>query len=296
MNIILRRPKLGRTSCKEIAKFMNDTVARRCDWPKFRRLMRAGRVAGGYLFRWGCTASVPEGFVIVNTSEAIHQVNEKTAFRKLLQDANPDLVPKTYFHISEVLDYTDGNRTYIPFPLIVRPKKHAQGKMLFKCDSFGELERAVQRCGAGYYISEYIPKVAEYRVAIVSGRVAWCVQKTPADAAAIAWNVARGGRFDQVPFGDWPLRVVKAAIEAFNLTSLDFGGVDVMVDAEGKPYILEINSAPSLTSPYRQECFGKCFNYIIQHGKARIPLIEAKGGWRKFIHPAISEEAQLVGE
>lgn len=292
MHIILRRPKLGRTSCKEIAKFMTDTVARRCDWPKFRRLFN-NPAPKGYAFRWGCTANIPDGYAVVNTSEAIHQVNEKTSFRKLLQDAKPELVPKTWYSYMECNGAVGGAGGFTN-PVIVRPKKHAQGKMLFLCRNYDELVAACERCGVGYYISEYIPKVAEYRVAIVSGRVAWVVKKTPGNPEAIAWNVAQNGRFDQVPFGEWPLRVVKTAIEAFNISKLDFGGVDIMVDAEGKPYVLEINSAPSLTSPYRQECFAKCFQYILENGKARIPLIEAKGGWKKFIHPAISTEAQLV--
>lgn len=293
MNIILRRPKLGRTSCKEIAKFMPDTVARRCDLKKYRLLFNQG-VPRGYLFRWGCSATIPEGYKVVNTSEAIHGVNEKTAFRKVLQDANPELVPKTYFNINEVIEVISNDRTRLPFPLIVRPKKHAQGKMLFKCDTLYELQVSCGRCGEGYYISEYIPKVSEYRVAIVQGRAVWVAQKTPANPEAIAWNVARGGRFDNVSWDNWPSKVVKTAIEGFNLSSLDFGGVDVMVGHDGKCYILEINSAPSLTSPYRQECMGKAFSYIITNGKARIPLIEAKGGYKKFIHPALTADAQLV--
>ena len=86
------------------------------------------------------------------------------------------------------------------------------------------------------------------------------------------------------------------AIEAFNLSSLDFGGVDVMVDADGEVYVLEINSAPSLTSPYRQECFAKAFDYIILNNKERIPLIDGRGGYTKFIHPALEPKAKLVGE
>ena len=288
MHIILRRPKLGRTSCKEIAKFMESTDARRCDWPKFRKLFTKPQIPG-YLFRWGCTANIPDGYAVVNTSEAIHQVNDKTSFRVTLDDA--ELCPPTWFSLIEFTNNLDGRAKY---PVIVRPKKHAQGKMLFLCNNYDELVVACNRCGAGYYISEYIPKVAEYRVAIVSGRAVWVAKKTPADPAAIAWNVARGGRFDNVSWGDWPLKVVKIAIEGFNLSKLDFGGVDVMVDAEGKCYILEINSAPSLTSPYRQECMGKAFQYIIANGKDRIPLIEAKGGYLKFIHPAVAADAKLI--
>ena len=115
-----------------------------------------------------------------------------------------------------------------------------------------------------------------------------------ADPKALAWNVARGGRFDNVRWNDWPLKAVRVAIEAFNLSDLDFGGVDVMVDGDNNAYVIEINSAPSLTSPYRQECMAKAFDYILENGKERIPLIKERGGYTKFIHPAITDKAKMV--
>ncbi len=278
--IILRRPKLGRTSCKFIAGFMQQYCrSRRND----KRVPLADVV-----FRWGCTSTVAGDPKIINKAEAIHLVNDKAAFRKVMQDANPELVPKTSFA------YFDKD---IEYPCIVRPARHAQGKRLYKCNSPVDLEDCLTNnfvIGEGYYISKYIPKVAEYRVAVVNGRAVWVAKKTPANPEAIAWNVARGGRFDNVGWKEWPLKVVKTAIEAFNLSGLDFGGVDVMVDAEGKAYVLEINSAPSQTSPYRQECFAKAFDYIIANGNANIPLVQEKGGYKKFIHPAICTEATLA--
>ena len=129
----------------------------------------------------------------------------------------------------------------------------------------------------------------------VQGRVVWVAEKTPDDPSDIAWNVARGGRFDNVRWGDWPLRAVRVSREAFLLSRLDFGAVDVMVDAEGECYVLEINSAPSQTSPYRQKCMAKAFDYIMRNeNKERIPVTEARGGWKKFIHPALSDEAILI--
>jgi glutathione synthase/RimK-type ligase-like ATP-grasp enzyme len=292
VNIILRRRKLGRTSCKEIAKHVPNCLVVRND-----RDTPSTGVLGPVpkLFRWGTTSNVPEGYDIINQAAAIHEVNDKSGFRmKLMQEA-PDTIPKTWIDIDVFMEDTNPwNRIDDHIPVIVRPRMHSQGRNLYKCDTIDALYAAVRRCGEGYYISQYIPKVAEYRVFVVSGRVCWVANKTPANPDAIAWNVAAGGRFDNVGFGDWPLRVVKCAIEAFNVSGLDFGGVDVMVDAEGKPYVLEINSAPSQTSPYRQECTGKCFAYIVAHGKQCIPLIQQKGGWRKWIHPAISQEAILV--
>ena len=68
-------------------------------------------------------------------------------------------------------------------------------------------------------------------------------------------------------------------------------GTPIMIDADGNCYILEINSAPSLTSPYRQQCMAKAFNYIVANNKTRIPLTTSRGGYKKFIHPAICNEA-----
>jgi len=141
-----------------------------------------------------------------------------------------------------------------------------------------------------------IKKVAEYRVFVVQGRVVSVAEKTPSNPDDIAWNVAQGGRFDVVSWDNWPLQAVRKSVEAFNLTELDFGGVDVMVDADGKAYVIEINSAPSLTSEYRQQCMAKAFDWIATNGKERIPLISEKGGYRKFIHPCITDRAILVDE
>lgn len=277
--VILRRRKLGRTSCREINKFSkNDIEVVRNDklYPKLNN------VKINYLFRWGCTSSIYHGDidVVVNKASAIHLVNDKTTFRDLMDDQN--LCPKTWFDIDD---------TEITYPCVVRPKIHHQGRKLFLCWDKGDLVAARSICGEGYYISEYIDKVAEYRVFVVQGRCVCVAKKTPANKDIVAWNVAQGGKFDNVRWSDWPLKAVKKSIQAFNLSGLDFGGVDVMVDKDGECYVLEINSAPSLTSPYRQECFAKAFDYIIENGVKHFPSIDElpKGGYTKFIHPAIKE-------
>jgi glutathione synthase/RimK-type ligase-like ATP-grasp enzyme len=279
--IILRRPKLG-LSVKHLVEKSNliDKVIRN-DRPFPPDV--------SLVFRWGTTSNVPCNNV-VNTAEAIHRVNDKAGFRQVLMDNPSNLVeylcPATFFSQENVNNFV--------YPLVVRPRIHAQGRHVYLVNNQAELQSAINRCGPGWYASEYIAKVAEYRVTFVQGRVVWVAKKTPADPAAIAWNVARGGRFDNVRWDEWPLRSIKVAREAFMSSGLDFGAVDVMVDAEGRPYVLEINSAPSQTSPYRQECMAKAFDYIVEHGKESIPVIAERGGYRKFIHPALTPDAQMV--
>jgi len=277
--VLLRRRKLGATSCREIsAKSTTGISVIRND--------RNVPPETDLVFRWGTTSNVPVRNVI-NTARAIHEVNDKAGFRMKLTERG--LCPVTW----DSIDLFD--RHGHPYPLIVRPRRHSRGRNVYVANDYDELVRITNRLGEGnYYFSELINKVAEYRVFIVQGRVASVAKKTPGNPDDIAWNVARGGRFDNVRWDDWPLKAVKVSVEAFNLSELDFGGVDVMVDATGNAYVIEINSAPSLTSEYRQTCMAKCFDYIVRNGKERIPLIQERGGYRKFVHPAITERAILA--
>lgn len=281
--VILRRPKLGRTSCREIARYINahnqslNVTVHRND----RKVKVSNPDA---LIRWGTTStSGMSTGTVYNTSQAIHQVNDKAGFRKYLREHAPDIIPRTVF---------DGEETAFTLPhIIIRPRNHAQGKHTYLIENGVGLLDAIAKCGDGWYASEYIPKVAEYRVMFVQGRVAWVANKIPSNPDAVCWNVAKGGKFENVAWSDWPLRAVKVARQAFMLTDLDFGAVDVMVDADGKPYVLEINSAPSQTSPYRQEATAKCFAAMLTSHFKNYDISEKKGDWKKFIHPALSDKA-----
>lgn len=287
-NYIIRRISLGRTSCREISRFSKTGIeVYRNDGKKYlpekNKYINGKPPADiGYVFRWGVTSEIPYGKV-VNKVEAIHKVNNKGAFRKLLSENN--LAQKTWL---------PGDKLDLEYPVVVRRNNHAQGKNLHVCNNLQEFNAATAKYPQNWYASGLIKKIAEYRVFVVSGRVVWVANKTPGNPNQVAWNVAQGGAFNNVNWGDWPLRVVKTACLAFDLSGLDFGGVDVMVDAEGKCYVLEINSAPSQTSPYRQECTAKAFDYIVENGKDKIPLIDKLGGYLKFIHPCMSEKAIIA--
>jgi len=238
-----------------------------------------------FYIRWGCTSNLPRGkeHQVLNESKAIHAVADKLEFRRTLQD-NGELCPKTWF---------DKHLPHDVGQVVIRTRNHHQGRGLWVYHSNDlDLGLMMIKLGPnGFYVNELINKVREYRVFMVSGRVVCVAEKTPGNPDDVAWNVAKGGRFDNVRWGNWPNSVCRIAVQAFNLSGLDFGGVDVMVDEEGKCYVLEINSAPSLTSPYRQLCMAKAFDYIVEKGKDFIPLNDEHDyGWRKYIHPAVKKK------
>lgn len=233
------------------------------------------------LIRWGCTSETVVPLALqVNKTKAIHDTNNKLGFRAMMMDKNPTAIPDTWFSYDEV--------PADAYPVVVRPCYHAQGKNFHVVYDRHQLWTVMQALH-NPYVSRLIEKVAEYRVYVVGGRVATVAEKTPDDPKAHAWNVAQGGRFDVVKWGSWDMGAVRVAVEAMNLTPLDFGGVDVMVDEDGRAYVIEINTAPSLPFlsdgrvSYRQKCMSKALMYTGTTDQATFE------NWKGCIHPTIKE-------
>lgn len=311
MITFLRRKKLGAGSIRGMTSFLNQdgreprsvssilSLGQGASCVRNDRLQDPRAVAAmeesTLVVRWGCTTSagVPLSKQ-VNPSRAISIVGDKLGCRKMLREMDPTLIPTTIINgdNDNETSWLSGSQ-----PLVLRPRTHAQGRNLFVVNGLEELLNVVNNnvrvFSSGWYASELINKVAEYRVYVVSGRVATVARKTPDDPSAVAWNVAQGGRFDVVNWGNWPLEVCRVAVEAFNhVPGLDFAGVDVMVDENGRAYVIELNSAPSLpllsdgSVSYRQKCMAHCFAYMADNGKDRMPLSD-ETGWRRYIHPAV---------
>ena len=308
--IILRRRKLGRGSSKGITDASTTGISTVRNWKdRFPANL-------SIVFRWGCTSSLERRDVtVVNTAESIHWCADKKQGRLDMQAAGVK-VPKTFNPSYILASFGDGGEgdwgaaaaaeAGLDKEYVLRPARHSQGRDLlhgtledidnsldFLYQSRSLHDRELYMAYLDGYLSYKIDKVAEYRVFVCQNRAVWVAKKTPGNPEDVAWNVAQGGRFDNVRWGEWPMAVVVEAMKAAKVSGTDFCGVDVMVDAEGTPYVLEVNSAPSQTSPYRQQCVAKAFDYIVQNGKQHFPDPDSPRRWRDAIHPAlIPDEAQ----
>ena len=283
--IILRRRKLGRTSAREIAAKMQQPCKVVRNW-RDRDWQGCGGLLGPLVvFRWGCTSSLGmlgSRFTVVNPADRISWCSDKKQGRLDMQEAGVP-VPKTFGTLNDwARGRVKGNK------YVLRPRQHAQGRNLCVASTLGDMADFVNQ-HQDVYISELVNKVAEFRVFVCQNRVVWVAQKTPGNPEDVAWNVARGGRFDNVRWADWNTKVIDAALKASVVSGTDFCGVDVMVDAEGNAFVLEVNSAPSQTSPYRQASVAKAFDYIVQNGKRHFDKVEWNPSrtWKSYIHPAL---------
>lgn len=281
----VRRRNLGRGSVKGMRNSMSVPTTHFKHWTN---KTFGSKEEPSLIVRWGCTAAMPfDGVKVLNRVSAINCVNDKRGFRALMRDILPDLIPSSVFTLEEAQDES-------LYPMVVRRAHHAQGKHLWLVNDYSELQAVVNVLGEGnWYASKYIKKVSEYRVYVVSGKVVTVAEKTPENPDAIAWNVAQGGHFDVVKWDDWPLSACHNACKVLKHTGLDFGGVDVMIDEEGKDYLIEVNSAPSLpylsdgSTSYRQRMMGRAFEYIYNNGNDWLDINNDYGNWRDVIHPCV---------
>lgn len=272
MSYILRYGKMGEKTCPIIAEEAGLDVFKAGD-----KLPNDAE----YLFRWGTTVNVGGDVKVVNKIKAINTSADKATFRKTLADNG--LAPRTHVDIK-------GFRNDEFWPALVRPAEHQRSQDMHLCNNPWDVMEALDKVGREFYISEFIQKAREFRVMVVSGRVVWVIEKHPKNKDDVSWGCVTEGTFDYVGWEDWPIALVSNALRAFSLSTLDFGAIDIIMDAEGNAYSLEINTAPFLT-PYYAKTIGKAFKYIIKNGRDHFPLREV-ADWKDAIHPAISDKAR----
>lgn len=179
----------------------------------------------------------------------------------------------------------------------MRPIKHTAGNDFYLVNDPYELVDAINNIDGEWYASEFINKSKEYRVFLVQGKVVNITEKVPHNPGLPIWNVATGNcEFINVKWSDWPLDVAEQAMLAFALSELDFGAVDIIVDTNGIPYVLEVNSAPAMpllsdgSISYRMKCLAKGIDYIIgTDSKEPLPTTQVTT-WKDVVHPAIYSE------
>lgn len=93
----------------------------------------------------------------------------------------------------------------------------------------------------------------------------------PNDPNQLAWNIAQNGQaFNNVKWSDYNNKVCQLGIKALEALKLDFGAVDIMIDKDGNPYLLEVNTAGTLSSSeYSMSRYAMYFDWLAKSDKRR---------------------------
>lgn len=128
-------------------------------------------------------------------------------------------------------------------PVVGRPDKHYGGSEFYLCNTSTEVVSAINH-GCTHF-TEYIEGGREFRCHVAFGKSIKIAEKMGGDS--VIRNFKHGSSFMYPKDFNHKKTLRNLSKKAVMCLGLDFGAVDI-IWKDGKWYILEVNSAPSLTS------------------------------------------------
>lgn len=147
-----------------------------------------------------------------------------------------------------------------------------EGILLARTDVSASSGRGIVVCRPGdtvpaapLYVT-YIPKLVEYRLHVVDNKVIFAQQKKRSSNAEqdkdqkLIRSYDNGWVFCPIDLKDVDEDVKNAGVMAVNGLGLHFGAIDIVIHRDNnKPYILECNTAPGISSPTLLAAYKEAF-------------------------------------
>lgn len=191
------------------------------------------------VLNWGSTERLPADLVALNQPDAVRVSSDQVeSIRRI-----GDLAPRTVARPDDT--------GLLGSEQVVAKRRHGargSGKAVIGADA-GWSERVRYDL-----FQEFIPERREYRVSVLSGRIASAYLKRAPDGTSPenlrpSWNFERAESL--------PRAVAATAREAAHRIGLDYAGVDVIEDLRtGRVYCLEANAAPGMSEDTLRSVYG----------------------------------------
>lgn len=183
---------------------------------------------------------------VFNSKESVMTCDDKAltylAFRNYSIPTPKTIILPYTFNIN-VLNYYDEVKTMIaslPFPFIVKERFGSYGEQVYLVDSEEEFKTLLGKVGKNpLLVQEYIKEAYghDYRVNVVGHQVITAVERfNPNDFRS---NVNQGGTMMEVKLS---VKLKKLAVDATRAVGADFAGVDIILDKDKNPLVLEVNT------------------------------------------------------
>lgn len=231
---------------------------------KFERILNPNFHGTDIIIRWGTQEVIPNDAanIVYNKSSALALVSNKFKSRQVMKEAGVN-VPLN------ITNETPINQ--ISFPVIARPFKHSKGKNFVTLPTHAAFLAHYRANKGGWYYSNFINKVKEFRVHAASGKILNMLEKPNPGGNQIAWNRAQNNEaFVSVKWEDYNINVAMQGLKACKALGCDFLGIDVILDKNNKAWVLEGNSSPTLnTSEYSSLRYAKYFQWLMRSAEKR---------------------------
>lgn len=187
-----------------------------------------------------------EGVRVFNSSETIYQCDDKalTAVALAAQGVKqpPFFVFPLHFwgNIYEYYEKYRANLCALGFPLVLKERQGSFGDQVYLAHTEEELKILIKEHGTkALFAQAYLAKHSgsDYRVNVVGEKVVLTVKRT--NDRDFRSNINQGGSAVVVEENK---TINKLALAAAKAVKADFAGVDVMLNDEDTPVVIEVNS------------------------------------------------------
>lgn len=211
------------------------------------------------IINWG-NYILSDEHITVNFSSSVSIASNKARSRRILQERGI-AVPRSYFW-DNLADCVEVN-----YPIIVRPSHHLGGKNFHVFKEPKALQAFLWGKQMGtWYASEIFPKTHEFRVHCAHGRILMISSKPLVEGEIRANHSITEEAWPAVPRKEWNSKVCEESLKAIESLSLDYGAVDIMYNSENDSVaICEINTAPSICTPYSSGKYAMYFDWLIRN-------------------------------
>lgn len=190
-----------------------------------------------------------QGIPLFNCSRAIEACDDKRRTQDILARAGIPMPPAVSAPLTfdaagyDDLSFIDRAGETLGWPMVIKEAFGSFGMQVHLARDREEAEGIVRGMGnRPFLMQKFIAAAAgrDVRVNVVGGRVAACMARESQNGDFRS-NATLGGR---VAACDPPEEVKALAVRGAEALGLDFAGVDVLTDGEGRPLICEVNSNP----------------------------------------------------
>lgn len=173
-------------------------------------------------------------------------------------------IPKTIPTITKDRDLLKRYAAWLGgFPIILKAVGNSLGIGVIRVDSLESLYSLVdylEKVGGNYILREFISVRESARLAVLGDHVIGSIQYS---SKSSDFRSNQDAQF--IPLA-YPESVQEIAVRAVQAKGLEFGGVDILIDKHGDPYVLEVNfpfSFPDIQKAAEVDVASAMVDYLI---------------------------------
>ena len=132
----------------------------------------------------------------------------------------------------------------LQYPVIAKITGGSKGEGVYKCNAEEELVKIFENEKQPLLIQKYIQNDGDLRVFVVGNTVLGAIKRTSSNTDEFRNNVSLGGTAQIHKLSETETQL---ALQAARELQYEIAGVDIITDANGNLFVMEVNRAPQFT-------------------------------------------------